>query len=64
VKVASQVQAGGGTAIASNISKAGTKVWGVTPAMDYSTAVRVAVLQKRIPELFKRMSSVERLLEN
>lgn len=53
-------KAGAQTGIASS-QAAGTAAMG-TPSMPYMTAQKVAVLQPRLPELFKRMGDVEKAL--
>ena len=61
--IAPMVQIGGGAGVISNISENGSKVWGF-PAMDYRLAMKVAALQKRLPELFRRVSGLESQLES
>jgi UDP-3-O-[3-hydroxymyristoyl] glucosamine N-acyltransferase len=57
-EVAAMTQIGAGAGITSSISIPGSKLWG-TPAIDYRLATKVAVLQKRLPELFKRFGQLE-----
>lgn len=63
VEIASKTQFGGGTAVGASITEEGKKFWGV-PAMDYGLAMKIAVLQRKLPELFKRMKDLENTLEN
>ena len=62
VEIASGVQVGGGAGVISDISESGSKVWGY-PAMDYRLMTKIAVLQKRLPELFKKMGDFEKRLD-
>ena len=61
--IAPMVQIGGGAGVISSIPENGSKVWGF-PAMDYRLAMKVAALQRKLPELFKRVSSLENQLES
>lgn len=63
VEIASGTQVGGGAGITSNVKEPGKKIWG-TPAIDYGLAMKTAILQKRIPELFKRVKEIEKQIQS
>jgi UDP-3-O-[3-hydroxymyristoyl] glucosamine N-acyltransferase len=62
VHIGAGTQMGGGTGVLSDIAP-NSRILGA-PAMDFGLAMKVFVLQKRLPELFKRLQSVEATLEN
>ena len=62
IEIASGVQVGGASGVVSGISEIGSKVWGY-PAMEYHLMTKIAVLQKRLPDLFRRMGDFEKRLD-
>ncbi len=63
LKVASKTQIGGKTGVISSIEEEGGKYFGI-PAMELNVALRVVSLQKRLPELFKRVKQLEQEILN
>ena len=63
IRVAPKSQIGGKTGVISNIDEEGGKYFGI-PAMELNVGLRVASLQKRLPELFKRVNQLEQEIRN
>lgn len=58
IDIASKTQIGGGAAVISSIKEPGSKLWGI-PAVDFGLALKISILQKRLPDLFKRFKVME-----
>jgi len=61
IKVGDGAKIGGQTGVTRDVA-AGVTVWG-TPAFPMIAAMKVGLLQERIPELFRRVGKLESLLE-
>lgn len=59
LQIADHVQVGGGSAVTSSLVEPGMKAWGV-PATDFGLAMKMVVLQRKLPELFKRVAHLEK----
>ncbi len=62
VSIADQVQIGGDSGVMSDLNEVGAKYLGV-PAMDYRLATKIWVLQKKLPDLFKRFGELESIVK-
>jgi UDP-3-O-[3-hydroxymyristoyl] glucosamine N-acyltransferase len=63
INIASGVQVGGGASVVTHLETPQGKYWG-SPAYDYGLAMKTAALQRKIPELFKRVSLLESRLDD
>ena len=63
VDIASGIQIGGGSAVMSSLNTPKAKLLG-QPAMDFGLAMKIIALQRRLPDLFKRMGALEKRLES
>lgn len=63
VDIAPGIQIGGGSAVMSSLSTPKAKLLG-QPAMDFGLAMKIIALQRRLPDLFKRVGAVEKALKS
>lgn len=63
VDIAPGVQIGGGSAVMSSLTTPKAKLLG-QPAMDFGIAMKIMALQRRLPDLFKRVGAVEKALKS
>jgi len=61
VDIANGVQLGAGAGLTSSVSVPGSKLWG-TPAVEMGAAMKIVALQRKLPDLFKRMGQIEKQL--
>ncbi len=57
------VQVGGGSAVMRDIKTPKAKLLG-RPVVDFGLGMKITVLQQKLPDLFKRVGRVEKLLED
>ena len=63
VDIAPGIQVGGGSAVMSSLKTPKAKLLG-QPAMDFGLAMKIIALQRRLPDLFKRVGAVEKALKS
>jgi UDP-3-O-[3-hydroxymyristoyl] glucosamine N-acyltransferase len=63
VEIATGTQVAGQAGVTQSIEKPGSKLWG-SPAIDYGLGIKIALLSKRLPDLFKRFSALEKRLDD
>ena len=62
LEIAPGVQVGGGSGVTSSLLTPKMKAWGM-PATDFGSAMKIAALQRKLPEFFKRLGQIEKQLE-
>jgi UDP-3-O-[3-hydroxymyristoyl] glucosamine N-acyltransferase len=62
IEIASGTQIGGQAGVSASVVKPGSKLYG-SPAVDYGLGVKIALLNRKLPDLFKRFSAMERRME-